>query len=666
MSIGVCSNRASLGLKGDTREVPRELFLAALHAAPEILASFQDCMWGRLDADLRLANLARQEDLAAAAWDRREYNEKLAHAAKFFWARLQFLTWRRWLKFVYICRKIKEGQLLVLYRRTGSMFQCWHRQSIGSRERRRRRRIARVMGNLAILRKCFTRWHRWKECEFIVAFTTRHYSGQFKICAHAMGLCRFALNRGSLRLAMTLWLEEAHFIREWVNACRFHIRHIRHLHFSAWWQLTKIRVDRQETELEARRNQFRIDQLAKSIDDELEARRIKEEERLLRKAERERQERAEKKKQQMYWNVQRKQATAAAEARILKSMQRESRQKVYKQKMLQLRATFEAKWQRLEEEMAEDARVKKLAWIEDKQVSKGTVQKSFNELKRNLLEPPSLDNVERERNMNSLANITLVYVQGMLVQQGKILSELVSTFSKDGLSWLSHEEFAQVLLHLEGLNLKPEQVRQVIRELDADGDGAISLEELADQVKKLDAYCGTPGSPWKMYVDPAQSVTCLHNVQTGERVFDYRMTDKKLRAINEENLVAKAVQDARFEAHRLKNLDWQETLRDNCIRRMQKMYRNWAGKRHAGDVKWRAQMKRNEGLKEVRLAAAINIQRVWRGKADRSQVRPWYVRLICKKKDAFSGNYFYLNEHTGDITWHRPYLHRRLFPRVTW
>lgn len=43
---------------------------------------------------------------------------------------------------------------------------------------------------------------------------------------------------------------------------------------------------------------------------------------------------------------------------------------------------------------------------------------------------------------------------------------------------------------------------------------------------------GVPGSPWKMYIDPAEDVLCYHNFQTGEKIFDYQMKDKKLREIS--------------------------------------------------------------------------------------------------------------------------------------
>lgn len=54
--------------------------------------------------------------------------------------------------------------------------------------------------------------------------------------------------------------------------------------------------------------------------------------------------------------------------------------------------------------------------------------------------------------------------------------------------------------------------------MDKDHDGAIGCEEIEAALRMATNKLGVPGSPWKMYVDPAQSVMCYHNVQTDEKV----------------------------------------------------------------------------------------------------------------------------------------------------
>lgn len=54
--------------------------------------------------------------------------------------------------------------------------------------------------------------------------------------------------------------------------------------------------------------------------------------------------------------------------------------------------------------------------------------------------------------------------------------------------------------------------------MDVSGDGFVDLSELeAAQQEALKAL-GEPASPWKQYVDPAQSVMCYHNILTDEKV----------------------------------------------------------------------------------------------------------------------------------------------------
>lgn len=55
-------------------------------------------------------------------------------------------------------------------------------------------------------------------------------------------------------------------------------------------------------------------------------------------------------------------------------------------------------------------------------------------------------------------------------------------------------------------------------QVDASGDGFVTLEELTTAQKQALAALGEPASPWKCYVDPAQSVMCYHNILTDEKV----------------------------------------------------------------------------------------------------------------------------------------------------
>lgn len=119
------------------------------------------------------------------------------------------------------------------------------------------------------------------------------------------------------------------------------------------------------------------------------------------------------------------------------------------------------------------------------------------------------------------------------------------------------------MVRFTGAKLTKAQIYGCIRHVDVEGNGVIDVAKLENALKvrgfslfsllshtlsltlshffplsppmwhllKETAMMGVDGSPWKMYVDPAEDVLCYHNFKTNEKIFDYQMTDKKLREI---------------------------------------------------------------------------------------------------------------------------------------
>jgi len=100
--------------------------------------------------------------------------------------------------------------------------------------------------------------------------------------------------------------------------------------------------------------------------------------------------------------------------------------------------------------------------------------------------------------------------------------------------------------------------------VDEDGDGFIELDELKESMKDTQKM-GVPGSPWKMYVDPAQDVICYHNFTTEEKIFEYQMTDEKLMEISRSNYFGEAWHEADAVARAKKEEDWEVYLSITCI-----------------------------------------------------------------------------------------------------
>ena len=84
--------------------------------------------------------------------------------------------------------------------------------------------------------------------------------------------------------------------------------------------------------------------------------------------ERKRQERAEIKKQKMYWNRQRIKANKQMDARYIHAIQEDERKKLADAKRQKMTEDFKEKWERKEYEMCVQARTKREAWLLDKEV----------------------------------------------------------------------------------------------------------------------------------------------------------------------------------------------------------------------------------------------------------------------------------------------------------
>lgn len=147
-----------------------------------------------------------------------------------------------------------------------------------------------------------------------------------------------------------------------------------------------------------------------------------------------------------------------------------------------------------------------------------------------------------------------------------------------------------------------------------------------------------------------------HNFVTGERIFDYQMTDKKLRQINIENMYGEADHLAVLEVQDMKIKEWDLLIKNHMASRLQYMYR----RRKANN--WRK--KRMFKLTNAILKAKTDMQR----QCVRFMERSWIgykSRFIFRKQlryayekiwDLDSGKLFWYNSITGVSSWDRPYM----------
>jgi hypothetical protein len=173
-------------------------------------------------------------------------------------------------------------------------------------------------------------------------------------------------------------------------------------------------------------------------------------------------------------------AKAAAQDRknetknILLSIQHEARRKRVKKEFRHLIKHFEHRWAKKKEEMITRNKIVTTAYLENPS-NKLTIQMRMEKLKEEFLEPPKPENPTRENRLTSPKNIVFLYLEQKLTELELTMKEAIGKFDKESKGYLLYPEFER-LIHSLGVKLNPAQISEVIRGVDADGDGFIVLD----------------------------------------------------------------------------------------------------------------------------------------------------------------------------------------------
>jgi hypothetical protein len=207
-----------------------------------------------------------------------------------------------------------------------------------------------------------------------------------------------------------------------------------------------------------------------------------------------------------------------------------------------------------------------------------------------------------------------------------------------------------------GLALSAENVRDVIKLLDSDNDGHVGLPELEAAMKVMHSVNGVEGSPWKIYVDPAQDVIVYHNFRTREKIFEHNMTDKILMEIVMSNFVARDEVSALDKAKQDRKADLEARMQDYAVRVLQRMYVLWKHRQVRQQKQWKIEAsKLTKERKDAKLSA-LYIQRIRRATLWRQKL--WLLlQLVWEKRhDSASAKWYYTNHQDGEVRWESPKL----------
>jgi len=151
------------------------------------------------------------------------------------------------------------------------------------------------------------------------------------------------------------------------------------------------------------------------------------------------------------------------------------------------------------------------------------------------------------------------------------LLQHLTLFAANNNRYITYDEFRHAVESLD-IDIEYSWIRSIVKRIDVEGDGYVSVEELSAAMEKTYEFNGIQGSPWKMYVNIAQQILQYHNVVTGEQIFEHDMTEALLKKIVRDNFIAETLVSERKRILRKKRKDWTFRNQSWAARKMQRMY----------------------------------------------------------------------------------------------
>jgi hypothetical protein len=513
--------------------------------------------------------------------------------------------------------------------------------------------LAEVMGAYTMKARCFARIKLFNYTSRKIWLFAGDRDLWVKKVNQGLGYIRSFVRLRTMRQGFHRWWDEVRTIYN-VELVEHHnwLRVVTPIH-TAWRTWAHNRAVNKRNEIIAVDNQMALQRMLK--DTEAAANELLE----LEKARTQRIEDAKNAVKQAEKDRRLEQAKAKAQAHkqegkdILMSIQRDARKKRVKKEHKHLLKAFEAKWAKKKLEMITRNKIVMTAYMENPS-NKLTIQMRMQKLKEEFLAPPTPENPQREMTLTSPKNIVFLYLEQKLTELEITLKDAIAKFDKENRGYLLYTEFERLIRSLE-VKLNPAQVSEVIRGVDADGDGFIDVGELESAMLES-AVLGVAGSPWKFYVDPAQDVMCYHNMATNERVFEHDMTDLKLMEVTQANIFAESMTQTLAKVEADKALDWKVVKEDFYVRKLQYLYRQWAGRRQRNTQMWKVERGTERKDRKIKKKIALFITWHYIGLKTRRLFHYQLKMNMEKVWDVDSGRLFWYNHITKVSSWDRPLL----------
>jgi len=646
------------GLKPNFQWVQKALVMEVFEVDPGLLLNFAEQCWARLSEDQRLYVLGKKEEESAMDFAYRDHKFKTRQALQLWTRALLAKSFRSWESYKEESLRIRGQRLWMLYRAAKRRLRQWRKRTEFVLARRERLQIARAMGKLIVKRSKFLRWKTLVVTQLKLMRASNKFDKKFQRYADGLGHLRYGYYRWKARLLLERWDDETKYMQRWNAAIRWNRAKFKEANWKAFKTYIKQCLTEKNKELDAIDRQNWLGRLMKEADEDLaELKRKQDEESFAKAIKAEEEEASDRLRRKMMMN-QRKKAQRGADDRLILEMQREERRLRVENERQKLKEEYEEFWVAETEKMLSEAKEKRVNWMNNKKdkEAKEKLLKAFKNLKRDFYQPPTIENKRREELLNNEAMIALSIIDGKMFDRGVLGEELFETFDESGDGFITYEEFRNSVHNLD-IDIEHSWLRSIVKRIDVEGDGYISVEELSSAMEKTYEFHGVQGSPWKMYVNIAQQILQYHNVITGQQVFEHNMTDKILKQIVRDNIIADTLVNERKRILRKKRKDWELRNQHWAARKMQRMYYRHVAHIEISKHRWKLQQAELAIMRRKERKVALMWQTAFRRKV--AKRRAWNrVQLHYEKKVDVEngGKLYYYNHLTGDRTWEKPGL----------
>ena len=141
------------------------------------------------------------------------------------------------------------------------------------------------------------------------------------------------------------------------------------------------------------------------------------------------------------------------------SVQKEERQHRVDKVMKAMKRNFKEVWKEKTADMLQKAKNKITAYIENPD-NKLAIDMKFEALKREFFQPPTPENMEREKILSSLKNIVFLYLQAKLRADLIELSDILAKFDRGHKGYLTYGEFKEMIMSI-GAEISPAKISAV-------------------------------------------------------------------------------------------------------------------------------------------------------------------------------------------------------------